>query len=301
MTTSSILVATDLAQGSDVVLRAGGALAALTDAQLHVLHAFELDLPAYNPSVPEPPTFQGRVSEARRMLDDQIRRALPPSVEVASREVVIYAAHKAILERAAAIAADLIVLGRHRPRPVADLFLGSTADRIVRTAEVPCLIVDAPLSLPLRSVVVPLDLSRPALAALDVALSWTSALASPSDERPDEPELIVLHVVPRVLDVNDAPFDVAPISAQIHREIEAAVARVAGTESVHIREELRRGDNATGEIMLLLEQEKPDLVVLATHGRGAVQRALIGSVASGIARAAPCPVLLVPPLTALAH
>jgi nucleotide-binding universal stress UspA family protein len=35
--------------------------------------------------------------------------------------------------------------------------------------------------------------------------------------------------------------------------------------------------------------------VLATHGYGAVRRALIGSVASHVVRAAPCSVLLVPP------
>jgi nucleotide-binding universal stress UspA family protein len=38
-----------------------------------------------------------------------------------------------------------------------------------------------------------------------------------------------------------------------------------------------------------------DLVVLATRGQGALERALLGSVASGVARRARCPVLLVPP------
>ncbi|HEV2132107.1 MAG TPA: universal stress protein, partial [Longimicrobiaceae bacterium] len=35
--------------------------------------------------------------------------------------------------------------------------------------------------------------------------------------------------------------------------------------------------------------------VIATHGYGALLRALIGSVASHVARRAPCSVLLVPP------
>jgi nucleotide-binding universal stress UspA family protein len=34
-----------------------------------------------------------------------------------------------------------------------------------------------------------------------------------------------------------------------------------------------------------------DLVLLATHGRGEVQRLLVGSVAGEVVRLAPCPVL----------
>ncbi|HEU0078622.1 MAG TPA: universal stress protein [Longimicrobiaceae bacterium] len=36
-------------------------------------------------------------------------------------------------------------------------------------------------------------------------------------------------------------------------------------------------------------------LVLDTHGHGALRRALVGSIASAVARGAGCPVLLVPP------
>ena len=49
------------------------------------------------------------------------------------------------------------------------------------------------------------------------------------------------------------------------------------------------------EIVRHLEASGADLVALGTHGPGLLKRALIGSVASGVARRAPCPVLLVPP------
>jgi sulfate permease, SulP family len=42
------------------------------------------------------------------------------------------------------------------------------------------------------------------------------------------------------------------------------------------------------------EVAEPDLLVLGTHGYGAIGRALIGSVSSRVVRAATCPMLLIP-------
>lgn len=47
------------------------------------------------------------------------------------------------------------------------------------------------------------------------------------------------------------------------------------------------------EIVRAAEREKADLIVLGTHGRGAVGRFFLGSVADRVVRAAPCPVVTV--------
>jgi nucleotide-binding universal stress UspA family protein len=47
------------------------------------------------------------------------------------------------------------------------------------------------------------------------------------------------------------------------------------------------------EILSHAEEEGIDLVVMGTHGRGAVTHALMGSVAEKMVRKAPCPVLTV--------
>jgi universal stress protein E len=291
----AILVATDLTAASDQVLRAAAALAALADAKLHVLHAFDFPFDPYTEKTLARASFPDRMRDAERAMDEQVRRAARPGVDVASREVVIYEAYKAILNRAAAVGADLVVLGPHRRRALGDAFLGGTADRVIRTADVPCLVVQGPLSLPLRRVVVPLDLSEPALAALDIALGWSHALRPHEDDPRPGRELIVLHVIPRVFDFEDLPFDRAAIAPELEREIQAARARIAGAEPVEVRKEVRSGDSPVEEILRLAAEETVDLVVLATHGHGAIKRALIGSVASGVARRAKCPVLLVPP------
>ena len=49
------------------------------------------------------------------------------------------------------------------------------------------------------------------------------------------------------------------------------------------------------EIAAAAADDRVDLVVIGTHGRGGLERALIGSVADRVIRTAPCPVLSVRP------
>lgn len=286
----NILVATDLGPSSDHVLRAAAAVAALTDAQLHVLHVYEFQSTPYGSEVPAS-TFHERIGQIRGKLDEQIRRVVRGNVKLASTEVMIYTAHKAILERALRLDADLIVIGRHRGGNVAEAFLGSTSDHVVRISTVPCLIIHQPLKLPLERVLVPIDLSEPALHALDVALQWIKSLGSTDSA----PEIIILHVIPRVYDFTDVPFDSSSVSARLHEELEAARQRVGAPTTLQLREEVRWGDDTVAEITDFIAKEGVDLAVLGTHGYGAIRRAVIGSVASGVARSAGCPLILVPP------
>ena len=47
------------------------------------------------------------------------------------------------------------------------------------------------------------------------------------------------------------------------------------------------------EIVALAQDKRADLIVIGTHGRGGVNRALLGSVADRVVRLASCPVLTV--------
>ncbi|HEU0298701.1 MAG TPA: universal stress protein, partial [Longimicrobium sp.] len=109
-----------------------------------------------------------------------------------------------------------------------------------------------------------------------------------------EVQLDVIHVVPRLFESDELPGNQAEIGPRLHRAVEDTLAD-AGPD-VCVREKLVWGDErAAAEIVRYAERESVDLAVLGTHGYGALQRALIGSVASAVARTAPCPVLLVPP------
>ena len=63
-------------------------------------------------------------------------------------------------------------------------------------------------------------------------------------------------------------------------------------ENVEVVREVRRGIPHL-EIVRLAEERHTDLIVMATHGRGFISHAFMGSTTERVIRAAPCPVLAV--------
>lgn len=288
----TVLVASDLAEASDAVVAAAAGIAAAKGAALHILHAFDFPSGAGgDDGGAAASSFPDRVAQAEEALDRQIERVVTPTgARVGGRTVEIFVAHRAITDMAEALGADLIVVGAHSHRRMGDELLGSTADRVVRASRVPCLVVRAPLALPLRSVVAPVDRSPAALGALETAMEWAAVLGDPARGI----SLTVLHVLPRALDIPEFSLDPEAVGRELHAEVESARQR-AGGGGVKLREEVRWGDAAVDEIVAFARESSADLLVVGTHGHGLVRRFLIGSVASGVARRAPCPVLLVPP------
>lgn len=295
LTIRSILVASDLQPSSDVALRGAATLAKQLSAELHVVHALNIPTSGY-PITGESIAFQQQIHDGRRSLREQVLRTVPEGVTVSSQQVRIGSAQQIINERTSEVGAQLLVLGPHRPRAFRGPILGNTADRVLRSAEVPVLILAELLTLPLREVVVPMDLSDPARGALDQGLTWAGTLGAHEPENGHAvAQLRVMHVIPRVYEVYDFPFDRAVIAPQLNREIDEAIERVGTAGRIDTREEIVWGNSPAEEIIRYVENGHVDLLVMGTHGYGALGRALIGSITSMVARAAPCPILLVPP------
>jgi nucleotide-binding universal stress UspA family protein len=69
-------------------------------------------------------------------------------------------------------------------------------------------------------------------------------------------------------------------------------ARPPRTTGLHVRPALREGVPHE-ETVALATDERADLILIGTQGRGGLNRALLGSVADRVVRLAPCPVLTV--------
>jgi universal stress protein A len=138
-------------------------------------------------------------------------------------------------------------------------------------------------------IVVPTDFSSCAEAAWALAQRVAAVAGS---------ELVVTHVLveaplydegPFTMDRTRRVFEGARKWGEEYLEQWAAAARDKGLKA---RAVLRTGV-AYREIVALATDERADLVVIGTHGRGGIDRALLGSVADRVVRLAPCPVLTV--------
>jgi len=138
-------------------------------------------------------------------------------------------------------------------------------------------------------IVVPTDFSSCAEAAWEIAQRLAAAVGS---------ELVLAHVLVEAPLFDESPFntektrgvfEVATRWAEEHIEQWAAAAKRKGLK---VRTAMRRGQ-PHAEVVALAMDERAALVVLGTHGRGGLDRALLGSVADRVVRLAPCPVLTV--------
>ena len=80
-------------------------------------------------------------------------------------------------------------------------------------------------------------------------------------------------------------------AADAQKQLDAALATLAGRK-VEIQGVLRVGE-AAEEVCAQAKELGADLVVVGTHGRGVIGRALLGSVATSVLHASPVPVLTV--------
>ena len=105
------------------------------------------------------------------------------------------------------IGADVIVLGPHRKQPKGERGgpFGSTAMEAVTSASAPCLVLAQPLRLPLRCVVVGVDLSDTSRGAVVIGLAWASALRAQARAPTPATKLIALYIQPEESDGSPAP------------------------------------------------------------------------------------------------
>ena len=142
-TVTRILVATDFSAASGAALALAKALAGRFGASVHLLHVLEdpYVTGAFAADVYAPPP-PGLRESWRKNAESTIATLLTePEVRTlrATTEVTFGPIAGTIVERAAAIGADMIVMGTHGRGGVVHLLMGSVAERVVRTARCPVL------------------------------------------------------------------------------------------------------------------------------------------------------------------
>ncbi len=191
--------------------------------------------------------------------------------------------------------ARLVVMSTHGRGGIARLVLGSVADRLTRELHCPILLLrpgaadgTTHLGLP-RRVLVPLDGSHLAEAVLDQLLAIFGG---------NETELLLLRVVSLPLAASPMGEGVILPQALVAdhlAEANAYLQRIATRlrdRGLTVVTACRVAEAVATEVIELAGEWRPDVIAMATRGRHAFERAVLGSVADTVLRRSVVPVLL---------
>jgi nucleotide-binding universal stress UspA family protein len=281
----TIVAGVSRAAADDPALAAALELADWTGAELHLVHAFTL------PAVFAPPELgyvpPDLAQEYARSRHNALKTAVAKlgAAGSASCHAVPGAPGRTIVNAAREMKADLVVVGAGRGGRLGTTFLGTTAQRVLRAAAAPVLVVRTPPRRPLRRVLVTTDLSEPSAAVHEVGLDTAASLFG----APQSACSLFVLEVPGL--PGPAPWRTLNRSARAMLEefLKARQPRSPGVEPV-----VRVGE-AEAEIAAEAKEWNADLLVVGTHARGWAERLALGSVAEASVRNAPCNVLVVPP------
>jgi len=310
-----LIIGTSLTEASDAVVRGGMKLARSAGAKVHLAHAYSTPMTyTGSPFLPEVPTGEVLKAERaalQRKLDSQIERLGIERGELAGVHLDSGPAHRLLIETAQQVGADLLVVGATEAPRLARVF-GSTADRVVRKATCPVLVLRGELPVPPRRVLLPVDLSPLSTEAFEIGLGLLAQIApAAGPERVPEVEAFFVELEPETRVIapeaakERAPLDllapIAPITpiadSELRRFVTVHSTAAAAVTSLPVAVRVESGfvDSA---ILDRIEQWGPDLVILGTHGRGGFERFLLGSVAATVVRDGWTNVLVIPPRAA---
>ena len=272
-------------------------------ADVTVLHV--LPVPSTVPAVPYGPEGPGpfgfeavdrerALAELSRFLATEHPMGVPLHHAVTESPSV----QKEILLQTSRNAADVVVMGTHGRSGFDRFFLGSVAEKTLRTSPVPVLVVPprTPDVLPVgrdpfRRVLCAVDFSQDSARALEYAVSLARHAAG---------RLTLVHAIepmPVAYDpMGGVNFDVAGYERAMEDSARAQLQKVApdaAAAGAEIETLVTRG-KAYKEILRVAAGQQADLIVLGVHGRNAFDRLVFGSTTEQILRRATCAVLAVP-------
>ncbi|CAG0929342.1 MAG: hypothetical protein EFKGCFLK_01704 [Rhodocyclaceae bacterium] len=289
-----ILVATDLsAHAGRAETRAAMLAQSMGAGKLVLLHVVpRLPLEAFTNILERTPleTEQRLLDAARAALEERAKRLGTQYAITTETAVRIGRAHLGIAEEADARDAGLVVVGGYGADLVRELFLGATAEKVLRRSLRPVLIVKQEPAAAYRRLLVPVDFSPSSTRALD----WAQAVSRGAEvtvahiyEAPYESTLRYASVENRVLEAYQAA---ARRQAQETMRGLLEPRRAAGTDFL---QRMLHGHPAAG-IRELAEEMRPDLIVMGKHGQSELEELLLGSVTKHVLFETHCDMLVAP-------
>lgn len=281
----SVVVPLDGSELAEAALPYGRALSERFGAKLYLVRVVDIDAPAEIAA--EARDYLARVARQLGGETDITVRYGDPAAE--------------IIDFVLELDDPAIAMTTHGRSGIGRWLFGSVADRVVRGAGAPVLLIRS--SMPqrepgvVRSILVPVDGS----ALPEAAIPYASELARRFDATI---HLVRVAETPEIYSLLSVPAG-APTSADVLNQLAQQLVEAATSYVQELGERLRGEglrvethvlEGIAPEQLLAFERERqPDLVVMATHGRSGFSRVVFGSVAERLLREGTVPLLLIRP------
>lgn len=281
----TVVVPLDGSELAAAALPYGRALAEKFGATLYLVRVVDIDAPAEVAA--DARDYLARIAQETGLATEIVVRYGDPAAEIVDL----------VLE----LPEPMITMTTHGRSGIGRWLFGSVADRVVRNAGVPVLLIRS--SMPqrepgvIRSILLPVDGSTLA----EAAVPYATELARRFDATI---HLVRVAETPEIYSLLSVPAG-APTSAEVLNQLAQQLVETATSYVNELAERLRSEglrvdahvlEGIAPEQLLAFERERqPDIVVMATHGRSGLSRVVFGSVAERLLREGTVPLLLIRP------
>lgn len=284
-----ILFPTDFSESAQHALKQAVELALVHKATLFIFHAILLH-------TDDPQQLKSQLNEYLDKLEKEtLERLQSKSDEIKGRGVAVeisteksVSPFEAIMDKAATIGPDLIVMGTHGRSGFGKLLLGSVAEKVLRHA--PCHVLTVGMDSAIAEgaggferVLVPVDFTEHSRKALNLASTLLSKKG----------KLILVHVAATPIHPSFYAGGVTrlfQLDPELPQRIEANLSEWLGDLPGEV---VAAEGEAHSEIMNVGTEKEAQLIVIGTRGLSGVEHFLMGSVTEKIVRFSKIPVLTV--------
>ncbi len=283
---SPIVVGVDDTDAAPRAIAFSRELAAALDAPCRLVHAVRspwASAPA--PDGARAALMESATVEAARIRIQAALKDQAPAAMLSALDVRVGRASVELSQAAAEADAQLIVIGGKRHSTFGRWFGSSTGHGLARVADRPVLVA-GPSTGPVRRILAAIDFSETGQAVLATAERYARALGA---------QLRVVSVIeplpvtPGVVTIIDGDEYYRWAEAQLVADVWPRVTYPGADKVVRI-------GHPVEALLRELTDWAADLVVVGSHGRNAVERALLGSVSESLLNQLPTTLLLVPPV-----
>lgn len=281
-----IVVATDESEAGRSAVRAGLDLAGRASARLTVMRVVPIEsvplLGSVVGGVIGPTAAASGLERLQRWLAAELKTDSPVPVELG---IAMGVPGIEICRFAEQRNADLLILGRKHRSAVARLFVGDTADAVIRRSRVACLFVEQG-ALPLSQLLVAIDGSDRGMGVYAAARSFAQDVGL---------GLTVVTVECGEPPAGDEPTVSLPLtrSSRLWRELAPPVARAEASSATEVAVSIRQG-RPVAEVIAEVAESGADVLTFGCHRGGPPGILESGGTARHLLHTAPVSVLTIP-------